>query len=279
MIPAIDAHHHLWRYDPAEYGWIDDSMSSLRRDFLPSYLHAEMPAAGVLSTVAVQARQSLAETAWLLSLAAQNPWIAGVVGWAPIAAPDFPHQLEPLLHHPKLKALRHVLQSEPDPSYALHPGFQRGLAALRATGLVYDILICASQLPIAIQLVDAHPHQLFVLDHLAKPRIAAAELSPWREQIRDLARRPNVSCKLSGMVTEADWWHWTPEHLRPYLDTALEAFGPHRLLAGSDWPVCTVASTYRRWWQILRAWAANLSHDEQRQILARNAEETYRLHI
>lgn len=277
MNPCIDAHHHLWRYNAAEYGWIGDGMRPLRRDFLPPDLDREMQSAGVHATVCVQARQSLEETEALLGFAAEHEWIAGVVGWAPIASVDFSAHLESLLRHAKLKGLRHVLQDEADPAFALRPDFERGLRAMRGTGLVYDILIYAPQLPVAIQLVDRHPEQAFVLDHLAKPRIAAGEMSPWREDLRELAKRPNVWCKLSGMVTEADWRQWTPDDLRPYLDVALEAFGPRRLLAGSDWPVCTLASSYSQWWQVLRAWAANLSAVEQEAIFARNAAEVYRL--
>jgi L-fuconolactonase len=277
MVPCIDAHHHLWRYTQADYGWINEEMRSLRRDFLPADLRQEMDRAGVDATVCVQARQSLEETASLLQFAAEHPWIAGVVGWAPIAGDDFPPRLDALLAHPKLKGLRHVLQDEPDPAFALRPEFQRGLSALRGTGLVYDILIYAPQLPVAAELAGRHPQQVFVLDHLAKPKIAAGALSPWREDLRELAKRPNVWCKLSGLVTEANWASWTDDSLRPYLDAALEAFGPGRLLAGSDWPVCTVASSYSRWWQVLRAWAAQLSSNEQEAILGRNAAEVYRL--
>lgn len=278
---CIDAHHHLWSYSAAEYGWIGDEMPALRRDFLPPDLHAEMAAAGVHGAVAVQARQTLQETRWLLDFAAQSPLIAGVVGWAPIAAPEFPRVLESVLEsssgETKLKGLRHVLQDEPDDAYALREEFQRGLKLLEGTGLAYDILIYERQLPAAIRLVDLHPNQVFVLDHLAKPKIAAHELSPWRENIRELAWRPNVVCKISGMVTEADWTRWTMADLEPYLATVLECFGPDRLLAGSDWPVCTVATGYQHWWQTLRQWASSLSATEQENILGANAARVYQL--
>jgi L-fuconolactonase len=277
MVPCIDAHHHLWRYTAAEYGWISDAMRGLQRDFLPGELRREMDSAGVQATICVQARQSMQETEALLRLAGEYPWIAGVVGWAGIASDDFPARLERLLGNRKLKGLRHVLQDEPDPAFALRPEFQRGLSAMKGTGLVYDILIYAPQLPVAAELAGRHPEQVFVLDHLAKPRIAAGEVSPWRENLRELARRPNVWCKLSGMVTEAHWQQWTADELRPYLDAALEAFGPGRLLAGSDWPVCTLASSYSRWWQVLREWAEQLSSPEQQAIFAGNAVEVYRL--
>ncbi len=277
MVPFVDAHHHLWRYSAAEYGWITEEMPGLQRDFLPGELRQQMESAGIQSTVCVQARQTMQETETLLRFAAEHAWIAGVVGRAELAAPNFPTQLDGLLRNPKLKGLRHVLQDEPDPAFVLRPDFQRGLSAMKGTGLVYDILIYAPQLPVATELADRHPDQVFVLDHLAKPKIAAHEISPWREDLRDLARRPNVWCKLSGMVTEADWQRWTPDDLRPYLDVALEAFGPRRLLAGSDWPVCTLAASYSRWWQVLRAWAARLSAGEQEAIFAQNAADVYRL--
>lgn len=274
---AVDAHHHFWRYSDAEYEWIDDSMQMLRRDFLPRDLEQEMHGAEIRQAVAVQARQTLDETHWLLQLAEKHPFLTGVVGWAPIASPDFPQILESLRPHNRLKGLRHVLQGEADERYALRPDFTQGLSLLAPAGLVYDILIYAHQLPAAIELANLHPNQIFVLDHLAKPRIAAHELSPWREQLSELAERPNVMCKVSGMVTEADWLHWTAEDLSPYLETALECFGPERLLAGSDWPVCTVAASYSRWWQTLRAWTSALSLAEQENILGGNAIRIYRL--
>lgn len=274
---CVDSHHHFWRYSVAEYGWIGDAMQSLRRDFLPADLQAEMAAAGVDATVAVQARQTLEETRWLLDLAQQNSFIAGVVGWAPIASPDFSQTLDELRGVATLKGLRHVLQDEPDDAHALRDDFQRGLKLLQGTGLVYDILIYAHQLPMAVQLVDRHPNQSFVLDHLAKPKIAARELSPWSEHLRELARRPNVVCKISGMATEADWQGWTLADLEPYLATALECFGAQRLLAGSDWPVCTVATSYQRWWNTLRQWAAQLSASEQEAIFGGNVTRIYHL--
>lgn len=276
-MPCIDAHHHLWRYSVSEYGWIDDAMQSLRRDFLPDDLESEISGAGVDATVAVQARQTLEETRWLLDLAHQNAFIAGVVGWAPMASPEFSGVLDGLRAESKLKGLRHVLQDEPDDAYALRDDFQHGLKLLEGSGLVYDILIHAHQLPVAAQLVDLHPNQIFVLDHLAKPKIATRKLSPWTERLRELAERPNVMCKLSGMTTEADWNKWILADLEPYLATALECFGPDRLLAGSDWPVCTVATTYPRWWDTLRQWALPLSATEKQAIFGGNAVRVYHL--
>ena len=274
---CIDAHHHLWRYSPAAYGWINDSMAGLRQDFLPSDLQLEINDQRVDATIAVQARQTLQETRWLLELAKGNAFIAGVVGWAPIVSPDFPELLDALAAETKLKGLRHVLQDESDDSYALREEFQRGMNALTGTGLVYDILIYERQLPAAVQLVDRNPNQMFVLDHLAKPKIASREISPWRENLRELARRPNVTCKISGMATEAIWGSWTLGDLEPYLEIALECFGSERLLTGSDWPVCMLATSYQRWWETLRQWLSKLSDFEQGNIMGSNAARVYRL--
>jgi len=276
MTRCVDAHHHLWKYSAEKYGWIGDEMPMLRRDFLPPELYDEMIAAGVQASIAIQARQTFDETRWLLHLAEQHAYIAGVVGWAPIADSGFREQLETLAGHPKLKGLRHVLQDEPD-DYMLRGSFQRGLAALQGTGLVYDILIYERQLSFATQLVDRHPNQVFVLDHLAKPKICAAEISPWRRRLRELALRPNVHCKLSGMVTEADWNQWKIVDLHPYVEVAVECFGPARLLAGSDWPVCTIAASYGKWWQTLRELISGLSSAEQAGILGGNASRVYSL--
>jgi L-fuconolactonase len=274
----VDAHHHLWRYTPEEYDWIDDTMQVLRRDFLPEELEREALAVEVQATVAVQARQTVAETAWLLQLAAQSELIRGVVGWLPIAAEDFPSALERFDAGPLLKGLRHVVQGEPA-GFLDGTEFNRGIAALRGTGLVYDVLIFARQLAEATRFVDRHPQQQFVLDHIAKPEIAAGELEIWSKGIRELARRENVVCKVSGMVTEADWSQWSPASLKPYFDTVLEAFGPARLMAGSDWPVLTVACTYPRWWQTIAEWIAPLSATECEEIESGTAIRTYKLQV
>jgi L-fuconolactonase len=272
-VPVIDAHHHLWRYTAAEYGWIDDSMAALRRDFLPEDLLAEMQAAGVDRSIAVQARQTVEETAWLLELAAHHKFIAGVVGWAPLAGPGLTDLLEKYTGEAKLVGLRHVVQAEP-PGFLDASAFNAGIARLLPTGLVYDVLIFERQLDEATRFIDRHPRQSFVLDHIAKPRIAEALLEPWRTQIRELARRPNVVCKLSGMVTEAGPG-WTEESLRPYSDTVVEAFGPRRLMAGSDWPVCLAASGYTRWWQVLRNYFAGFTATEREAIFGGTAASVY----
>ena len=277
LMLCIDAHHHLWRYSIDEYGWIDDSMHVLRRDFLADDLRAEIATTHIGAAVAVQARQTIEETRWLLDVANRNSFIAGVVGWAPLISRDFPEILDELRIDSKLKGLRHVLQDEPDEDYALRAEFQNGMQALAGTGLVYDLLIHECHLPVAIQLVDRNPNQVFVLDHMAKPKIAQQQISPWRENLRALALRPNVTCKVSGLVTEANWRSWSLSDIEPYLEIALECFGPQRLLAGSDWPVCTLAASYERWWKTLRQWVSKLSAQEQENILGRNAALVYQL--
>ena len=277
MVEQIDAHHHFWRYSAAEYSWIGPEMKPLRRDFLVTDLKHEMASADVHGVISIQARQTIEETTWLLHLASECPTVRGVVGWAPIASPEFPRQLEPLIENRKLKGLRHVLQDEPDDTYMLQPGFQQGISAMRGTGLVYDILVHERQLPTVTHLVDCHPMQTFVLDHLGKPKIRGREFSPWRERLRKLGERPNIYCKISGMATEADWNNWTTDDLRPYFEIALECFGPGRLLAGSDWPVCNVATSYQRWWHSLRELVSVLSLSERAGILGGTAIRVYNL--
>jgi L-fuconolactonase len=276
-MPVIDAHHHFWRYNTQDFGWIDDAMRVIRRDFLPTDLEKEIRVAGVDGVVSVQARQSLEETRWLLELAGQNSFIRGVVGWAPLIAPDADKIVGELAAHPKLRSVRHVLQGEPDERYMLRPDFNRGLAALQLHNLAYDILIFERHLPQTIELVDRHPEQVFVLDHIAKPRIKDNLLEPWRKNIFELAKRENVYCKISGMVTEADYTRWTEAQLQPYVDTVLEAFGPRRLMLGSDWPVCLVACDYSHWINLVRSWIKKLSATEQTRILGDTAIEAYRL--
>ena len=274
---TIDAHHHLWRYTPEEYGWIDEPMSALRRDFLPSDLGAAMGTAGIDGTVAVQARQTLDETRWLLDLADRTDAIRGVVGWAPIAGEDFPGCMEEFDGRDKLKGLRHVIQGEKDEYYIRREDFNSGIRTMLGSGLVYDILIYERHLPQTIDFVDDHPEQVFVLDHVAKPLIAAGITEPWATRMKDLGRRENVWCKLSGLVTEADWKTWTPATFKPYLDVAVEAFGPARLMAGSDWPVCLVATGYSQWFDLLRSYFASFSKAERASVFGGTAIEVYGL--
>jgi L-fuconolactonase len=277
MPERIDAHHHLWRYQAQEFGWINAQMKILARDFLESELEKEMSRAGLSGAVAVQARQSLQETEWLLSIAESSNLIRGVVGWAPLADESFPQILESFSARSKLKGLRHVIQDEPDIGFIAQEDFNRGIASMAKTSLVYDLLIFPRHLPSAIEFVDRHPEQVFVLDHLAKPPIRDRVLEPWRTQITELARRENVFCKVSGMVTEADWAGWQVQDLRPYLNVVLEAFGPSRLMVGSDWPVCLLASSYQRWFRTLEDFTAQLSANEKELIFGRVASKVYRL--
>jgi L-fuconolactonase len=277
MAERIDAHHHLWRYGKEEYGWIGPEMSTLARDFLPPDLLRELVGSGIQGSVAVQARQTLEETRWLLELAADSPVIRGVVGWAPIAGAEFRAVLEGLQHCEKLKGLRHVIQDEPDDEFILRSDFNAGVALLKQYSLVYDILVFERHLPAAISFVDRHPAQIFVLDHAAKPRIRERQLEPWAASMRELARRENVYCKISGLVTEANWKHWRPADLQPYFDVVLEAFGPRRLMAGSDWPVCLLAATHQNWFSTLQRFIKPLSAAEQEMILGGVAAKVYSL--
>ncbi|MGD0461204.1 MAG: amidohydrolase family protein [Tepidisphaeraceae bacterium] len=274
---VIDSHQHFWKYSSAEYGWIEESMSAIRRDFLPEDLRPLLQPAGVDGVISVEARQSLEETHCLLGLASENPFIRGVVGWVPLISDRVKSDLEAVAADPKLRGIRHVLQGESDDQYMLREDFNRGLSLLKEFGLAYDILIFARQLPTALRLVDRHPEQVFVLDHIAKPSIKAAELEPWAKYIKEISRRTNVYCKVSGMVTEADWQAWTEGGLREYFDIVLEAFGAGRLIAASDWPVCLLACGYKRWWEIQRQWAAGLAGPEQEQFLGLNAVTAYGL--
>jgi len=276
----IDSHQHFWRFDAAEYAWIDDSMQALRRDFLPSDAQTEMARAGFAAGVAVQARQTLEETCWLLSLADANPTIAGVVGWVDLQADGVRAQLEQFAARPKLVGIRHIVQSEPDDRFLLRPAFCRGISMLREFGLAYDILIYHHHLPAAVEFVSRFDAQPFVLDHLAKPPIRAGvpgDIGTWKHEIARLAAFPNVMCKLSGLVTEADWHAWTPAQIRPCLEVALECFGPDRLMIGSDWPVCTVAASYETTMAVVVDFVSRLSADERDGILGGNAQRFWNL--
>ncbi len=272
----IDAHHHLWRYTPDEFDWITEPMGALRRDFLADDLAAVMDTASADGAIAVQARQSTAETEWLLDVAATTPEIVGVVGWLDLREADLSQQLERFRAEPLLRGVRHVVQAEAT-GFLADARFNKGVSQLHATGLVYDILIHAGQLGEAIRFVDRHPQQSFVLDHLGKPRVREGLLEPWQREFRELAQRSNVCCKLSGLVTEADPHRWSMETLTPYVETALEAFGPDRLMIGTDWPVLTLGCSYARWWELVAAWTARLSVKEQAAILGATAQRVYGL--
>ena len=273
---VIDSHHHFWKYDPIEFDWIGDNMRTIRRSFLPNDLQAEIGKVGIDGVTSVQARQILEETDFLLEQASENDFIKGVVGWIPLADANITEVLDRYKNADKLKAVRHVVQGEPD-GFLDDEAFNRGIQALQAQSLVYDVLIFERQLEEAIRFIDRHPNQVFVLDHIAKPKIKIDQLDPWQANIRELAKRDNVSCKLSGMVTEADFENWTEQQLRPYLDTVLAAFGPERLMFGSDWPVCLVASAYKRWHDLICEYIQPLSSDEKASIMGDTAIRVYKL--
>jgi len=273
----IDAHHHLWSFDPIAYDWIGPQDTALRHDFLSAELAAMAAASGLAGTIAVQARQSLEETRWLLGLARQQPLIRGVVGWVPLADTALPAVLDALPSGP-LVGVRHVVQGESDPEFLLRSDIQRGLVEIGRRGLAYDILIKAPQLPQAIRCVERLPAEMrFVLDHGGKPDIRHRGLASWSAGLAALARHGNVACKLSGLVTETDPAAWTVSELEPYVRTILDTFGPQRVLFGSDWPVCLLGTSHRRWLDTVRGWIAGYNSAEQSAILGGNAVTWYRL--
>lgn len=275
-VPRLDAHQHFWAYDAAQYPWIEPG-SPLQRDWLPADLQREQAKVGFAGSIAVQARQTLEESRWLLTLADHAPSIRGVVGWVDLRAENVGHDLTILSQHPRFLGVRHVVQDEPDPNFMLQPEFLRGLGLLARHKLTYDILIYPAQLPAAIEVVRKLPEQPFVLDHIAKPPIKEHGLSPWREQIRELAKAPNLHCKVSGMVTEADLAHWKPADFVPYLEIIFEAFGAERLMFGSDWPVCLRAASYEQVFHLVDDFTRSLSEEARAGLFGGNAAKFYRV--
>jgi L-fuconolactonase len=277
----VDAHHHVWDLSVRDQDWITGAeLAPLRRDFSLSDLEPEARAAGVTATVLVQTITAPEETPEFLTLAAGSELVAGVVGWTDLTSPDVTDALAALREGPGgelLVGIRHQVQGEPDPRWLLRPDVLRGLAAVAEVGLVYDLLVKPHQLPAALEAVRRLPGLTFVLDHLAKPPVASGELQPWAEQIRRLAALPNTVGKLSGLVTEADWGSWTIAGLAPYADTALDAFGPGRLMFGSDWPVCRLAADYAEVVDAARSLTAGLTPAEQREVFSATAVRTYGL--
>jgi L-fuconolactonase len=275
----IDTHHHLWRYNEKEYGWMDGSMSVLKRDYLPRELNTEMEKSGVTGTIAVQARQKIEETGWLLEMAGDHSFIKGVVGWVDLRSTDVEVQINALADHPKLVGIRHVIHDEPDDDFMLRQDFIRGIWMLRTYHLVYELLLFPRHLERAVQLVRRNPYQRFVLDHIGKPAIRSGVLAPWRDDIERLGAEPNVWCKISGMVTEADHSTWEYSDFVPYMEVVLEAFGPDRLMVGSDWPVCRLAGEYDEVMAIPLQFIQILSDSEREKLLYRNAMECYQIEI
>ena len=276
-VMRIDSHQHFWTYSADEFGWIDSSMSSLMRDFLPAHLAPLLQSQSLDGSVSVQARQSYQETDFLLELAHEHEFIKGVVGWANLQDPAVDMQLERLALNPFLKGVRHVIHDEPDDNFMLRPAFIDGISRLASHSLTYDILIFSKHLPCTCDFVKHFPNQLFVVDHIAKPRIREAEVEPWRSHLAELARHENVFCKLSGMITEAHWSSWQPDDLSLYMDSVLEFFGPDRVMFGSDWPVCSVAGSYARVAGLVESFIASLSTDEQAAIMGSSAVTFYNL--
>jgi L-fuconolactonase len=273
----IDTHQHFWAYNPREYGWMGPGMGVLQRDYLPPDLEPLIKSAGIDGTIAVQARQTIEESHWLLELADQNPFIYGVVGWVDLCSPRVEEDLEKLARQGKLRGVRHVVHDEPDDQFMLREDFMRGLGRIAEFGLTYDLLLFARHLPVACALVKQFPEQPFVLDHIAKPFIKDHQPEPWATDLRRLASYPNVTCKISGMVTEADWKHWNAADFTPYLDVVFECFGTKRLMVGSDWPVCTLAASYAEVMQIAADYIGELSKDEQAAVWGGNAQRFYGL--
>jgi L-fuconolactonase len=273
----IDTHQHFWAYVPASYDWITPEMAVLRRDYAPAELRPLLESAGVAGTLAVEARGHLDETRSLLRIAAETDFVRGVVGWLPLMERDAGSWIEQLSSQPALKGVRHWMGAPSDCSFMTQQALHDGVSLLERAGLTYDLMLWPLQLPAAAAFVDRHPRQRFVVDHFAKPFIVSGALEPWSRDLRALARRPNVYCKLSGLTTEADHERWTLETLRPYVDVALEAFGPQRLMFGSDWPVCTLATPYQRWVDTVEALLLGLSAGERERVWSGTAVEAYRL--
>ncbi len=273
----IDSHHHLWIYNNAEYGWIDESMNILKRDYLPGDLLSDLSNEGFDGSVVVQARQTIEETKWLMKLADENPKILGVVGWVDLCAPDIENQLEELTQNKKLVGVRHVIHDEADDRFILREDFRNGISLLRKYNLTYDLLLFPKHLKFASPLVAEFPDQPFVIDHICKPLIREGILEPWRTDIKQLARYPNVCCKLSGMVTEADTDLWTPQTFEPYLDVISEAFGPERLMIGSDWPVSLLGGSYSSVIGIVKNYIKQFDLTTQEKILGENCFKFYNL--
>lgn len=272
----VDAHQHFWKYDPVNYRWVSDDMQVIRCDFLPGHLAEVFAENKVDACVAVQADQTEKETDWLLQLAAEDDFIAGVVGWVDLRSPQVEERLQYYAQFQKLKGFRHILQSE-EPSFMLQPDFLNGISLLHKFGFTYDMLIFPNHLDAALQLVKQFPEQPFVIDHMAKPNIKNGSIDAWKAGMGKLAQLKNVYCKLSGMVTEADWKNWTPDQLRPYIDVVVNSFGIDRIMYGSDWPVCLVASSYTRWLQTVKDYFASLSEEEQEKVFSSNAISFYHL--
>lgn len=273
----IDAHQHFWNYDPEKYKWITDDMSVIQKSFLPADLYPILQANGVEGCIAVQTDQSEVENEFLLKLASENNFIKAIVGWVNLQAENIDERLDHYSQYHKMKGFRHILQGEADRALMLKPAFKKGIELLELYGYTYDILIFPDQLKYAQELVEAYPAQLFVLDHLAKPYIKDKKIDDWKKEIKAIAKYENLFCKISGMVTEADWHHWNKADFTPYLDVVVEAFGTKRIMFGSDWPVCLVAASYEEMMDIVKEYFSSYSQSEQDDFFRHNAVRFYNL--
>jgi len=274
---VVDSHQHFWQTGQFDYPWMTPQVELLCRDYLPPMLAPILSRNGVDKTVLVQASNSVAETRWLLQLADANSSIAGVVGWVDLRSDDVARQLDELAAHPRFKGVRHLVESEPADDWLAQPRVIHGLRELSLRGLSYDLLVHTRHLKYAKTAVNECPEMRFVIDHLAKPPIARGEISDWARELKPFASAANVWCKLSGLVTEASWTNWRVEDFIPYVDQALEYFGPQRLMFGSDWPVCLLAGSYEQVLEIANTVLADLSDEDRELIFSRNASRFYQI--
>lgn len=273
----IDSHQHFWLYEPKKHDWIDDSMSIIRKDFTPTELQHVYQTNNIDGCVAVQADQTLEETDFLLKLASENNFIKGVVGWVDLRSKTIEEVLSTYSKNSTLKGFRHIVQGESDPNFLLRPNFTRGISFLEKYNYTYDILVLPHQLGSVLEFVQKFPNQKFVIDHIAKPYIKDGFFDGWATLIKEIGKHSNVSCKLSGMITEADFKTWTADQIHPYMDVILQAFGSERILFGSDWPVCLVAGNYTQVKKLTTEFIAKLSQNEQNAIMGNNAVKFYNL--
>ena len=274
---GIDSHQHFWKFDPVRDSWIDEPMATIQRDFSPMDLKPLLAANSFEGSVVVQSDQSEAENAFQLDNASRNEFIKGVVGWVDLQADNVHDRLAYYSQFKKMKGFRHVLQGEKQRDFMLRPQFKKGIGELHAFGFTYDILIYPDQLSFTEQFVKSFPYQPFVIDHIAKPYIKDKKIDQWKKELQALGKYENVSCKISGMVTEAEWKNWKKEDFRPYLDVVFETFGTHRIMFGSDWPVCLVAASYTQVVDIVKDYFSTLSANEQEAFFKSNAERFYKL--
>lgn len=274
---VVDAHQHFWEYNPQHHGWISEDMAAIRRDFMPGDLAPVYAKNEVAGCVALQVDQTEEENQFLIGLAADNSFIKGIVGWVDLRAANIGERLDFYSSMKIIKGFRHIVQVETDKSFLLGEFFTRGISMLRSYNFTYDILVYANQLDQVEQFVQRFPDQPFIIDHLAKPDIKSRSIDDWTKRMSNIAKHKNVYCKLSGMVTEADWKKWTYQDLEPYMQAVLNAFGAERLVYGSDWPVCLVAAAYERQFEVVKTFIGSLSHSEQQKILGENAVRFYHL--